>query len=342
MPAKMQFGVMQRGVFERSDDIPKRFAELLEQARCLQDLGYDSITCGSHFSAYPHRELMQVPYLSRVMAEAPSLRLNAGIVLLALHNPLEVAEHFATMDLMSGGKIIFGCALGYRDVEFKGFGVPKSQGVRRFEENLKAVRLLWQDKPVSMRGAAFELDEACLSVPLVQRPHPPIWMGANVDNAVLRAARLADCWYLNPHQKLATLQRQMDLYRAERERLALPFPIEVPIRREVFCARTHDEAVTLAAPYIKSMYELYKDWGQDRAMAKGDQDIGMDYEELAKDRFIVGDADEVAAQMLRYQQLLGVNHIIMSVQGVGMPQTQVLDTFALMAEEVFPKVRAAL
>ena len=77
-------------------------------------------------------------------------------------------------------------------------------------------------------------------------------------------------------------------------------------------------------------------------MAEGDQNISMDYEDLARDRFIVGDPDEVAAEMLRYNRTLGVNHIIMSVQGVGMPQTQVLETFHMMAEEVFPKVRKAL
>ena len=77
-------------------------------------------------------------------------------------------------------------------------------------------------------------------------------------------------------------------------------------------------------------------------MAEGDQNISMDYEDLARDRFIVGDPDEVAGEILRYNRALGVNHIIMSVQGVGMPQTQVLDTFHRLAEEVFPKVRNAL
>ena len=65
----------------------------------------------------------------------------------------------------------------------------------------------------------------------------------------------------------------------------------------------------------------------------------MAYEELARDRFIVGDPDEVAAEMIRYHETLGVNHMIMSVQGVGMPQEQVLDTFELIAAEVFPKVQ---
>ncbi len=286
--------------------------------------------------------MSQIPYLCRVMAEAPSLRMNAGIVLLSLHNPLEVAEYFATMDLMSNGRVIFGCALGYRDVEYKGFGVKKGEGVKRFEENLEAITRLWSGEPVTMTGSHWELDEARISVPLVQSPRPPIWIGANVDAAVKRAARLGDCWYLNPHQTLETLKRQMDIYRAELDRLAKPFPDELPMRREVFCAPTHEEAIRIAAPHIKGMYDLYKTWGQDKAMAKGDQDITMAYEELARDRFIVGDPDEVAEEMLRYNAELGVNHIIMSVQGTGMPQTQTLETFQLMAEEVFPKVRAAL
>ena len=134
----------------------------------------------------------------------------------------------------------------------------------------------------------------------------------------------------------------MDIYRAELDRVGKLFPSELPIRREVFCAPTHDGAVEIAAPYIKSMYDLYASWGQDKTMAAGDREITQDYEDLARDRFIVGNPDEVAAEILHYHDTLGVNHIIMSVQGVGMPQGQVLDTFHLMAEEVFPKVRRAL
>jgi len=286
--------------------------------------------------------MSQIPYLCRVMAEAPNMRLNAGIVLLALHQPLEVAEYFATMDLMSNGKMIFGCALGYRPVEFNGFGVPEGMGLKRFMENLDAVKRLWTEESVTMKGSHFSLEDASISMPFVQKPHPPIWMGANVDAAVRRAARVADCWYLNPHQTLTTLRRQMDIYREELDRGGKPFPTELPIRREVFCAQTHDEAVRIAAPYMKAMYDAYIDWGQDKRMAEGDNDISMAYDELARDRFIVGDPDEVAEEMVRYNRELGVNHIIMSVQGVGMPQTQVLETFDLLAKEVFPKVRAAL
>ena len=103
-----RFGLMMRAQFPREDDLSARFQEVCATARLADSLGFDCITKGSHFSTYPHREMMQVPYLCRVMAEAPSLRLNAGIVLLSLHNPLEVADYFATMDLMSNGRVIFG------------------------------------------------------------------------------------------------------------------------------------------------------------------------------------------------------------------------------------------
>lgn len=338
----MQFGVMLRGVFPQGEDMRARFAELMEQARLMDSLGYDSLTKGSHYATYPMHEMVQLPFLSRVMAEAPSLRLNAGVVLLALHKPLDVAEQFATMDLMSGGKMIFGCALGYRDVEYKGFGVPRKGGVRRFEENLEAVRRLWTEQPVSMTGSHFELDDARVSVPLVQKGGPPVWIGANADPAIERAARLGDCWYVNPHQRLDTLTRQLEIYKRALDEHDRPFPAEFPIRREVFCAPTRDEAVRIAGPHLKAMYEAYEEWGQDKVMPSDDNDISQRYEELARDRFIVGSPDEVAEEMLRYNRTLGVNHIIMSVQGTGLPQSATLDTLELMAKEVFPKVRQGM
>jgi len=338
----MQFGVMLRGVFPWGEDMRTRFEELMEQARLMDRLGYDSLTKGMHYSTYPMQEMQQLPFLARVMAEAPNLRLNAGIVLLALQKPLDIAEQFATLDLMSNGKMIFGCALGYRDVEYLGFGLTRGEGVKRFEENLEAVKRLWSGEAVTMKGSHFELADARISVPLVQKPHPPIWVGANADRAVERAARVGDCWYVNPHQRLDTLERQLELYKRALDKHGKPFPAEFPIRREVFCAPTHEEAIRVAAPFLKDMYEAYEEWGQDKVMPEGDNDISMRYEELARDRFIVGTPDEVAEEMLRYYRVLGVNHIIMSVQGTGLPQSQVLETLELMATEVFPRVRQGM
>ena len=74
----MQFGLMTRGQYELGDDMQQRFAELAEQVRVADRLGFASLTKGSHYSAYPYQDFQQLPYLTRMMAEAPNLRLNAA------------------------------------------------------------------------------------------------------------------------------------------------------------------------------------------------------------------------------------------------------------------------
>ena len=77
-------------------------------------------------------------------------------------------------------------------------------------------------------------------------------------------------------------------------------------------------------------------------MPEGDNDLGQELDDLLKDRFLIGSADEVAERLVTLAQETGVNHVVMSVQWPGMPQGLVLDTMCRLGEEVFPKVRAAL
>ncbi len=170
----MQYGIMMRGQFPKEDRIAGHFQQMLAQVRLAEKLGYHSITKGSHYSTHPLQDLQQVPFLCRIAAEAPSLRLNTGVLLLPLHKPLDVAEQLGTLDIITNGKAIFGCGVGYRDVEFEVFGTSKGARGRRFEENLDAVKRLWTEETVTLKGSHFNLiDAGCSSKP-VQDPHPPI------------------------------------------------------------------------------------------------------------------------------------------------------------------------
>lgn len=337
--ADIQFGLMMRAQFPAEDDMQARFRELMEQARLADRLGFASITNGMHYSSAPFQDFQQLPFLSRVMAEAPNLRLNFGIILLSLMKPIDVAEYLATVDVMSGGKVIFGAALGYREVEFLAFGTTQKERVKRFEENLEAIKRLWTEETVDMVGSHFELKGAALGTKPVQKPHPPIWIGANADVAIKRAARVGDCWYVNPHNRIDTIIRQTEVYRKALDDCGKPFPEEFPARREVFVAKTREEAMRLCKPFLATKYEAYHAWGQDKAMPEGDDDLGLDFDDLVRDRFLVGSPDEVAEQMIRLNKETGVNHLIMSVQWPGMPQSMVVDVLNMLSEEVFPKVR---
>ena len=332
---------MLRAQFTQEDNMQARFHELLEQAGKAEELGFASITKGNHYSTHPLQGFQQLPFLARVNAEAPKLRLNAGIVLLSLHKPLDIAEQLATIDVMSKGKLIFGVGLGYREVEFRGFGTTQKERVKRLEENLEAVKRLWSEEKVSMKGSHFELLEASCSLKPVQKPYPPIWIGANSDAGIRRAARLGDCYYVNPHNRLDTTKRQIAFYRQTLDELGKPFPDEFPMRREVFVAKDRAEAIRLSRPYLEIKYREYHQWGQDKAMPKGDDDLGQQFDDLLKKRFILGAPGEVAEDILKLTEL-GVNHLIMSIQWPGMPQALVLETMQMIAEEVFPRVRQGL
>ena len=243
--------------------------------------------------------------------------------------------------MISGGKLIFGAALGYREVEYKAFGADRTRRGALLEENLSAIKRLWTEERVDMVGSHFELDGASCSIKPLQKPHPPIWIGANADVAIRRAARLGDCWYVNPHNSLATTDRQLDVYKEALAEAGKPFPEEFPMRREVFVAGSRDEALRLCGPYLAGKYKSYRDWGQHLEMPD-DDGLAESFDELVGDRFLLGSPDEVAEQIIGLGRRLGVNHLVMSVQWPGMPHALALDTMHMLAEQVFPQVREAL
>lgn len=337
MPAGIQFGLVVRGQAEPGEDIRRRFDETLAFVRLADRLGFDSLTKTAHYSAHPFQMLQLVPMLARFTAEAPRLRLNAGVVLLPLLSPLHVAEEFATLDVMSGGKVILGVGLGYRDVEFKAFGVPRAQRARRLEDNIVAIRRLWTEDKVTMTARSFELDGASCSLKPLQRPHPPIWVGAFADPAIERAARLGDCWYIGPSVAVATIERRMSLYRRALDAAGKPFPAELPLRREVFVARTRAEAMRLCEPYLGAKYRAYHSWAQE--LPEDDAGLGQDFASLARDRFLIGSPAEVAEEIVAIHRRLGVNHLVMSTEWAGMPEALAADTIEIIAREVIPLVR---
>jgi alkanesulfonate monooxygenase SsuD/methylene tetrahydromethanopterin reductase-like flavin-dependent oxidoreductase (luciferase family) len=336
----MRFGVLIRGQYPAGDDMSLRLQEDLQAARRAEELGYAVLGRGSHYSAHPFQAIQQIPYLCQVAVLAPKLHLLPGVVLLPLHSPLHVAEELASLDIMSNGKLIFGVGIGYREVEFKAFGTTQKQSGPRFEECLTAVKRLWSEDFVTMRGSYFELDNANCSVRPLQKPMPPVWIGANADVGIRRAARMADAWFINPHNKIDTTARQMDVYKRALDEAGKPFPADLPMMREIFVAPSRAEAIRLARPYLEAKYAAYRDWGQDKVMPSGDHfDLG--FEDLMTDRFLFGSPAEVTDQILALKRRFGVTTMMLGIHWVGMPASLHLEQMQMIAEDVFPAVRSA-
>ena len=177
--------------------------EQLAMMRHARDRGWDSLLTGQHYlNEGDNQQLQAVPLLARLATEAGEMTLGLGILLLNLHNPVYTAETVASLDIIARGNFIFGVGLGYRDIEFDAFGVPKGERSKQFEEYLTLVQRLWTEDRVSYTGPGCRLDNVHMNIR--SKPRPPLWMAANNDPALKRAASMADTWFVNPH---ATLDR---------------------------------------------------------------------------------------------------------------------------------------
>jgi alkanesulfonate monooxygenase SsuD/methylene tetrahydromethanopterin reductase-like flavin-dependent oxidoreductase (luciferase family) len=305
--------------------------------RLARDRGWDAVATGQHYLSDGMSQLQLVPFLARLAAEAGHMTGIAGILLAGLHNPVELAECVASLDVIWRGNFVFGVGLGYRDVEFDAFRVPKGQRVRRFEECLEIVKRLWTEDRVTVETEVCTLRDATLTCRPVQRPMPPIWVAANSDGAVRRAARVGDTWFVNPHATTATIERQMAVYRAELGRLGKPFPRVLPFFKEIFCARDARTALETAGPYLDRKYRLYAAWGQDAVMPG--ETFRQPFESLLRDRFVLGSPEECYEQLRPCWERLGADFLVLRTHWSGMPLGQALASMRLISDELLPALR---
>jgi alkanesulfonate monooxygenase SsuD/methylene tetrahydromethanopterin reductase-like flavin-dependent oxidoreductase (luciferase family) len=167
----------------------------------------------------------------------------------------------------------------------------------------------------------------------MQRPHPPFWIAASGDPAVERAARLGDAWLINPHASLPTLERQMALYRRTLESVGRTFPADAPILKEFRIASTRRAALDESRLYLERKYKAYADWGLDKPMPN-EESLSVPFDDLARDRFIVGAPEECRADIERHAQALGVRHFIFRVQWPGVSQEDSLKQIGQLGRQI--------
>jgi probable F420-dependent oxidoreductase len=310
-------------------------AALLEAGRRAEAAGYDALWSGDHVMMWsPIVE--PVTFLSALAAVTSRVRLGTAVYLMPLRNPTVTAKLFAGLDYLSGGRLIFGVGVGGEFAkEFEACGVPVNERGARTDEGLEIVRRLWAGPGASFEGRFHRFTDVTIEPGPVQRPHPPIWVAANNDNAIRRAARLGDTWFINPHTTMTTIQRQMDVYREELRSVGKPFPSVLPIFKEIYCAKDRAAALRIAGPHLGGKYKVYASWGQDTAMPT-EENIRQPFESLLEDRFVLGSPEECYEQLRPCWEKVGATALILRTHWIGMPAAQSLDSMRLISEELLP------
>lgn len=162
--------------------------------RRVEALGFDSVWTGDHVS-FHHPIYESLTLLATYAAITTRIKLGTGVFLLALRHPTVAAKVTSTLDVLSGGRLIFGVGVGGENPkEFEACGVPHRERGARVDEGIDVVRSLWRDSPATVQGRFTRFEGVSIDPRPVQRPAPPIWLGGRSDAALARAGRKGDGW----------------------------------------------------------------------------------------------------------------------------------------------------
>jgi alkanesulfonate monooxygenase SsuD/methylene tetrahydromethanopterin reductase-like flavin-dependent oxidoreductase (luciferase family) len=309
---------------------------LLRQVEAAQRNGITYVTIGQHYLYGDLRWLQPVPTLARLAAELdPHVTLATTIIQVPLYHPVALAEELATLDIMTGGRLVIGAGAGYRADEFSAFGVDFGQRFKMFDESVALMKRLWTEPSVTFAGRFWSLEDARPHIQPWQQPHPPLWIGAMSEHGVRRAARLGDAWVVTPETKLPDLVRLLSVYEDERDRLGRP-QSRHPLRREIVPGRTTDEAYARFEAMAKDRLIAYAQ----RSLATRDEaQIAASFREVAAKEAFVGTPAQCVAQIAALAEVLPIDPVIVRAQWPDMTADDVVAYLDDLGKDVIPAVR---
>ena len=233
-----------------SIDRPK-IRRFLERAEAL---GFESAWVVEQIlGAMPSLEPVEL--LAWAAAVTERMRLGTAVLLTPLRSPVHLAKSLATVDQLSGGRLDVGVGIGGTTKIYPAFGITADRRVARFNEGIRLMRELWTQPRVTFQGDFWQLENATIEPKPVQRPHPPLWIGAHHPDALRRAVQWGAGFMGAGSAATATFAREMKLmqgFLAEAGRD--PATLEVGKRVYVAVDRDRDRAGRRLAEYFAAFY----------------------------------------------------------------------------------------
>jgi len=186
VPDRFEIGVAIPQTFRTGPPETRKIRAFLARAEAL---GYHSVWAGEQILGTV-AGLEPVELLTFAAAVTERLRLGTAVLLTGLRSPVHLAKSLATLDHLSGGRLIVGVGLGANVRVYPAYGITPERRAARFAEGLEVMRRLWTEPRVTFKGDFWRLDDAPMEPKPLQKPHPPLWFGAHSPAALRRAVKL--------------------------------------------------------------------------------------------------------------------------------------------------------
>ena len=253
---------------------------LMRQAAANADaLGYDSLwTQEQQFGRADSLE----PLVSLAAAAALTehARIGVSVLVMARHDPIQLAKQLASLDQIAGGRLIAGVGAGRPNVAPGVEGMPTDRRLLRLEEGIGVMRALWASDDATLEGKLWRLNGVSINPKPVQRPGIPLWFGASADAALQRAAKLGDGWMGAGSSSVDDFKQQLPKLRAMLEEEGRD-PFAFPIAKRVYVAIDNDSDRAerrlkewFGAYYgVDTMASRVSIWGPERIVAERLEEI---------------------------------------------------------------------
>jgi probable F420-dependent oxidoreductase len=296
-------------------------------AEAAEKLGFGFISVNDHVvvprdiaSRYPYSDdglwagrtagacLDQLATLAFLAARTERLQLLTSVMVVPQRQPVLTAKMLATVDILSGGRLIVGCGVGWLKEEFEALGAPPyAERGRATDEYIDAFKALWTEEAPAFRGTHVSFDNLMFAPKPVRKPHPPIWIGGESAVAMKRAVRAGQGWYPasnNPQHRLDTTARLTDAVGE--------------LRRIAGAAKRDPDSIEVGYLVLWPV-----NWSA-QAMDDGGR------------RLFTGTSADMAADAAALAQA-GVRHICLTFQTASLPET--LERMQRFADEVMPLIK---
>ena len=348
----MKFGLLYIPDYhpERHKSESHYYGEMLEQIQCEEELGFDGVFFAEHYIAgyaFPSPPV----FATAVAMRTKRIRVGTGVTLLPLSNPVRLAEEYAMVDVLSGGRLDFGIGRGVLKAEYELFDIDESESHGRFHEAAEIIQQAWTQETVNYEGKYYKIcDVQALPKP-VQKPHPPIWSACAVTpESFIWAGKqgfnpMAVTFAYHRHEDL---QAKLDLYwKALKEAGHDASTREVLGVYHIYVADSDEEAHGFAAPHFGKYWEFFSSLDQRAAFKSKDyQDYkggltrlfgNATYEDLDKgDCVMFGTPERIIQRLKRAQKDFRLDYPIFEVNFGGLPHKEAIKSLEKFAKYVMP------
>jgi alkanesulfonate monooxygenase SsuD/methylene tetrahydromethanopterin reductase-like flavin-dependent oxidoreductase (luciferase family) len=314
--------------------VPQLYAQVMRQCELAETLGYDTFFCAEHhfheYGVVPNPALM----LAALAQRTKRIRLGSAISILTFHDPRHIAETYAMLDLLCGGRLVFGVGSGYLAHEFVGYGQEPKEKRERFNENLDIVKRLMAGETLSYKGKYSASDRVVLNVLPHEGRVPPIYVAILAREGAYHVGKQRDRIFTVPYascKDFGDIGTLLTEYRKGRADAGLAADDDDHVfTLHTYVAKSDEEARAQA----KVAYDLYVDT---RLYAK--KHI---YEDIIANGICLFGAVETVAEKVCQLYEMGIRHVA-TLQNFGALDAALVErSMTLFAREVMPRVERRL